>query len=555
MTEEKLKELLKKFLRLPKETEWLEFKEAKRNFDFDKLGKYFSALCNEANLKNEYNGWLIFGIDNQRNIIGSRYRLKRSQLDNLKSEIANHTTGRVTFVDIHELSISSSRVVIFQIPAAPKGIPIAWKGHYYGRDDEELTALNIQEIEQIRNQAQASDWSYQICEGATIDDLDEEAIQKAKAGYKNKNPHLISEIDNWNNITFLNKVRVTRQGKITRTAIILLGKDESEHFLSPSVARITWLLRDEKSTDKDYHHFGPPFVLNVEKVFAKVRNINYRYLPDGTLFPIEITQYDPWVIREALHNCIAHQDYELSGRINIIENPDELIFTNVGGFIPGDVETYIQQNSPPEIYRNPFLAQAMVNLNMIDIIGSGIKRMFQKQRERVFPLPDYDLSTPNRVKVKISGKILDENYTRLLIKNTDMDLTTAILLDKVQKGIKITREAHKILKLKKFVEGRYPNLFVSSQIASITGEKAKYIKLKGFDKKYYQDLIVEFIKKHGSASRAEINDLLSNKLPDKLTEKQKRSKISNLLTEMTTELNTIKNIGSKKNSKWILTSE
>ena len=117
--------------------------------------------------------------------------------------------------------------------------------------------------------------------------------------------------------------------------------------------------------------------MNVERVLAKVRNLRYRYLPDETLFPTEVDQYDPWVIREALHNCIAHQDYELRGRISIVETPDELIFTNVGSFIPGDVEKVIVQDSPPEIYRNPFLATAMVNLNMIETIGGGIKKMFR----------------------------------------------------------------------------------------------------------------------------------------------------------------------------------
>jgi len=56
----------------------------------------------------------------------------------------------------------------------------------------------------------------------------------------------------------------------------------------------------------------------------------------------------------------------------------------------------IQSDVLPEVYRNPFLAQAMVNLNMIDTIGSGIKRMFTLQRQRSFPMPDYELSDPNR---------------------------------------------------------------------------------------------------------------------------------------------------------------
>jgi len=118
----------------------------------------------------------------------------------------------------------------------------------------------------------------------------------------------------------------------------------------------------------------------------------------------------------------------------------------------------------------------MVNLNMIDTIGAGIVRMFTYQKNRYFPLPDYDLTKQDRVIVTIHGKILDENYTRLLIENMDLDLETVILLDKVQKRKKPNKDEFKILKSKRLVEGRYPNIFVCSQIASVTGEKVKYTK-------------------------------------------------------------------------------
>jgi len=555
METENLKEKLDELRTLPKETEWVEFKQAEHSFHFDKLGKYFSALSNEANLKSKEYGWLIFGVtDKDRRIIGTQYRSSKSHLDKLKSEIANHTTNRITFMEIHELPLPEGRVIMFQIPAAPKGIPIAWQGVWYGRDDEALVPLNIWELEQIRNQAKREDWSAQICEDATINDLDSQAILKAREEYRQKFPAKTDEIDSWNDMAFLNKAKLTRQNKITRAAIILLGKEEAEHFISPSVARITWILRDVNNHDKDYEHFGPPCIINVGRVLSKIRNLKYRYLPDETLFPIEVTQYDPWVIREALHNCIAHQDYELKGKINIVERPDELIFDNVGSFIPGSVEAVITQDSPPEIYRNHFLVGAMFNLNMIDTIGGGIKKMFQTQTRRFFPLPDYDLTQHEKVIVKIAGKELNENYTRLLIKNPNMDLTTVMLLDKVQKGIGIPKDAHKSLKSQKLVEGRYPRLFVSSSIAAAMREKAKYIKYRAFDDQQYKNMIIAFIKRYGSASREEIDDLLLKKLSDVLSEKQKQNKISNLLYAMSKKDKIIKNDGSRRVPKWVISN-
>jgi ATP-dependent DNA helicase RecG len=258
-------------------------------------------------------------------------------------------------------------------------------------------------------------------------------------------------------------------------------------------------------------------------------------------------------MREALHNCIAHQDYELKGRIHVVEKSDELIFTNLGSFIPGSIEKVIEQNAPQEYYRSQFLVNAMVNLNMIDTIGSGIKKMFILQRNRHFPMPDYDLSEPDKVKVTILGKVLDENYTKTLINNTNLDLKTVIYLDKVQKKEKLTREEFKILKTQKLIEGRYPNLFVAARIAAVTGDKASYIKNRAFDKEHYKKMIIAFVKEYRAASRQDINNLIIDKLSDALDEKQKRNKITNLLSEMAKKDKTIKNTGSDKKPNWILT--
>jgi ATP-dependent DNA helicase RecG len=283
----------------------------------------------------------------------------------------------------------------------------------------------------------------------------------------------------------LNKANVCIGGKVTRSALLLLGKPESAHLLSPAQARITWVLRDEKKQEKDYRHFDPPLILAGDNLLQRIRNLTIRQLPSGTLFPLEVTQYDPWVMRETLHNCIAHQDYGMGGRCNVVETPDTLLFTNLGSFIPGTLEEMIRSDAPPEIYRNPFLAQAMVNLNMIDTIGSGIKRMFTRQWERSFPMPDYELDDPKKVAVRLTGQVLDENYTRLLLSQAELELIDVIALDKVQKKRAIDEQSFKRLKARKLIEGRRPNLFVSAKIAAATGDKAGYIKNRAFDKQHY----------------------------------------------------------------------
>lgn len=532
------KKLLEKLLKLSRgETEWVEFKKAEKDFDFNKLGKYFSALSNEANLNGKEFGWLVFGVeDKDKSIVGTNYKYDDKALHKLKYDVANHTTNRISFREIITLNIDGKRVVIFQIPAAPKGIPIVWRGHYYGRDGESLVPLNMTEFEAIRAQQNNCDWSSYICENATLNDLDPEAIKFARMMYKEKNPHLADTVDTWDDIPFLNKAKITINGAITNTALILLGKPESEVKFQPALAQISWVLRDKDNIMLDYEHFHPPFILNTMQVYNKIRNLKYRHIPQGLIFPEELNKYDEYVIREALHNCIAHQDYNLSGKITVVEKPDELIFTNVGNFfIQLSIEEVITLETPPEIYRNSFLAKAMVEVKMIDTIGSGIQRMFRNQIKRFFPLPEYDFSDPGKVKVKIFGKIIDPNYTKLLISNTGIKLNTVALLDKVQKRIPLSDEAINYLRKLKLVEGRKPNIYISGKIAKASNNRAKYIKNRGFDKEHYQKMILEYLKKFSSASRKEIDDLILDKLPDILDIKQKRNKIRNLLHQMATD--------------------
>jgi ATP-dependent DNA helicase RecG len=536
----------------PKESEWIEFKV--NNSDPDEIGENISALANSASLHHKTHSYIVFGIENgTHKVVGTDFKPRQTKIGNeeLENWLLRQLNPRLDFV-IYEFNYNSLSIVLLEIEAA-KTAPVKFKNIAHIRVGSYTKKLGAFLEKERKLWKHKIDWSAQICEEATLNDLDAQAILKARIEFKQKNPHLANEIGNWGELQFLNKAKIAIGSKITHAAIILLGKSESEHFLSPAIARISWILRDNTGRDIDYEHFGIPFLINADRVFSKIRNLNYRYLPDNTLFPIEITQYDTWVIREALHNCIAHQDYDLHGKINVVETPDELIFSNVGDFIPGTVETVIQRDAPPDIYRNAFLTHAMENLNMINTIGSGIKTMFTKQRDRFFPLPDYDLSQKDKVIARIQGRIIDPRYTRLLKEHSELNLSTVILLDKVQKQVKLSKEEHCLLKKYHLVEGRFPNIFISSKITVSPADKAQYIKNRAFDDQYYKDQIIQYIRKYGSASRQDINELLLDKLSDVLDIKQKESKVKNLLQAMSKNDKSILNKGLRKKPVWKLT--
>jgi ATP-dependent DNA helicase RecG len=554
MDQGELERLLDELRALPRENEWVEFKRDYHKSDL--IGEYISALSNSACLHAKDKGYLVFGIEDEtHDVKGTHFKPKQKKVGNeeLENWLCTHLNPRIDFA-VYEFLYKSKPIVMFEIDATVT-YTVKFNSVAYIRVGSQKRKLSDypEKEKKLWNRLQLIDWSSQVIEGASLNDLDPKAIFKAREEYKRKAPQYGDDVDNWDDLTFLNKAGVTKDGEITNTAIILLGRPESSHYLSPAVAEVSWILKGESENTKAGHHFGPPLILNVERILGKIRNLSFKYLPDAKLFPVEINQYDNWVIREALHNCIAHRDYEMHGGITIIETPDELKFENTGGFIPGSVEEVIRRNAPADVYRNWFLAQAMDKLNMIERLGGGIYKMYTSQKERYLPLPDYDLSNPDKVIVKIPGKVIDENYTRLLIERTDLDLHTVMLLDKVQKKIRLSEEERRVLRSKKLIEGKYPNVYVSATIAEVTQKKAQYIKYRGLKKEHYQDLVVDFIRENGSASRSDIDGLLMDILPDILDEKQKKIKINNLIREMS-KTDIIVNKGSRKYPKWFLSS-
>jgi ATP-dependent DNA helicase RecG len=542
--------LLDRLCAEPRETEWLEFKA--NRYEPQALGEYLSALANSACLQGRPRGYLAFGIeDGSHAVVGTTFdpqaeKGKGEQL--LPLWLSLGLRPNVGF-EIHPFTYQGERVVLFEVlPAFDRSVE--FYGTAYVRDGTSKTELSKYPEKARTIWNRRVDWSAQVCEQASLNDLEPQAIVKARREFATKFPAQAAAAAGWDDATFLNKAKLTIRGGVTHAALLLLGKPEAPTLLAPAVARISWLLKNERNEDLDYEHFGPPFLLNVDKVLARIRNLTVRELPGGTLFPVELTQYDPWVIREALHNCIAHQDYGLRGRVQVVETPDTLLLTNVGGFLPGRVETVIEQDAPLEIYRNPFLAEAMVNLNMIDTQGGGIKRMFMKQRERFFPMPDYDLSQPERVMVKLRGRILDERHTRVLMSQSGLELGLIMLLDKVQKGARISADESRRLKAAKLVEGRYPNLMVAGPLAALAGQKALHIRNRGLDSRYYRDMIVELVREHQPVSREDIDRLLLDKLPEVLSDEQKLSKVHNLISSLSGKA--IRNAGTRQSPRWIL---
>ncbi len=538
----------------PKENaacEWKEFKNLTHAVSGRKgedIASYLSAIANMAG------GHLVIGVeDASLRIVGiDKFH------DYTPENIRQRLLGRCTNLNSEGFRIESfttsdtAKVVwVFHIPQHQPRLPVYAHDKAWQRLDDALIEMRPERLEAILSEpVDNRDWSAEIVEGATLADLDEQAliVAREKFSEKYRNASFAAQIPAWDTATFLDKAKITIQGRITHTALLLLGNPQSSHFL-PTLAQITWKLTGEEQA---YEHFGPPFLLATTQVLHRIRNISYKLFPQNQLLATEVSKYDTRVILEALHNCIAHQDYQLRSRIIVTERVDRLVFENAGGFFEGQPEDYFSGEQTPTRYRNPWLTQAMVSLSMIDTMGFGIRTMTLSQRSRYFPLPDYSKSEPKKVVLEIYGHVIDENYTLLLLERDDLPLNTVMLLDRVQKKQPITDAAAGMLRKQGLIEGRKPNYYTAAQVAQTTGNKSDYIRNRAFDDAYYKRLILDYLKHYGSASRDELVTLILDKLSDALDEKQKQNKFRNLLNAMSTRDKTIEKSGGLHKGRWIL---
>ena len=527
--------------------EWKEFKNLKNSFcgnEKDDVISYVSAIANMDG------GHLVIGVkDKTLEIVGTD--ISRLTFNGQPANTQSATfklTEQCTYLSSEGLSIeefvtddTQKRVWIIHIPKHLPRRPVLAHKKAWQRIEDSLVEMTGERLAAILEEPiyNAKDWSAEIVHDATIDDLDEVAIAKARQMFKKVHSRIpAAEVNDWSVQTFLSKCGLSRNGGITRATIILLGKYESAFKLRPAVAQVTWTRRDANQDVVDYEHFTVPFILTVDEILSKIENLTLREMPGDTLFPDTMKQYDDYTIREALHNCIAHQDYELQQRINFVENPGYLYYSKAGSFIPGTLENALRNEEPQTYFRNECLCRAMVDFNMIDTVSRGIKKMFSEQWRRHFPMPDYEIdAVKKKVVVRIYGNEINKRYTDLLKTNDTLTLWDCISLDAVQKGRAIHKDVAKDLLNRGLIEGEAPNYSISLGVAKDTRQLPSYTKTKGLDKGKLRQMILQYLENAGDegAKRDSIYEYIKDVLPSNKTEEQRLRSLGDLLKTMKTE--------------------
>lgn len=544
MTSKELQQyLLREFPQENARCEWKEMKNLKNSFAGDEKNDVVSYVSAIANMEG---GHLVIGVrDKSLEIIGTDLNKFNLNAQTAVLKLLEHCTNLSSEgLDIEEYVTEDEHKVVWiiHIPKHLPRRPVFAHRKAWQRVEDSLIEMTQERLAVILDEPvyEANDWSAEIVPNATIDDLDELAVAKARIMFKKVHASNIpaAEVDAWSTEDLLSNSGIMSEGKLTRAAIILLGKPVSVFKLRPAVVEVTWTLRDERQDVVDYEHFTVPFILTVDKILSKIHNLTMRELPGGTLFPETMKQYDDYTIREALHNAIAHQDYTLQQRINFVENPGYLYYANGGSFIPGSLQKALETKGPQRHFRNECLCRAMVNFNMIDTVSRGIKKMFNEQRLRHFPMPDYDIDLLNKeVGVTIYGNTINEKYTQLLKHNETLSLEDCILLDAVQKGHRIPEEHAVDLLNRGLLEGDPSEYGISLDIAKKTKQLPDYTRNRGLAKEKMIQMILQYLQNAGTigAKRDSIYEYIKDVMPQMKTHEQKLRMLGDMLNALSAD--------------------
>ena len=544
MTSKELQQyLLREFPQENARCEWKEMKNLKNSFAGDEKNDVVSYVSAIANMEG---GHLVIGVrDKSLEIIGTDLNKFNLNAQTAVLKLLEHCTNLSSEgLDIEEYVTEDEHKVVWiiHIPKHLPRRPVFAHRKAWQRVEDSLIEMTQERLAVILDEPvyEANDWSAEIVPNATIDDLDELAVAKARIMFKKVHASNIpaAEVDAWTTEDLLSNSGIMSEGKLTRAAIILLGKPVSVFKLRPAVVEVTWTLRDERQDVVDYEHFTVPFILTVDKILSKIHNLTMRELPGGTLFPETMKQYDDYTIREALHNAIAHQDYTLQQRINFVENPGYLYYANGGSFIPGSLQKALETKGPQRHFRNECLCRAMVNFNMIDTVSRGIKKMFNEQRLRHFPMPDYDIDLLNKeVGVTIYGNTINEKYTQLLKHNETLSLEDCILLDAVQKGHRIPEEHAVDLLNRGLLEGEPSEYGISLDIAKKTKQLPDYTRNRGLAKEKMIQMILQYLQNAGTigAKRDSIYEYIKDVMPQMKTHEQKLRMLGDMLNALSAD--------------------
>lgn len=500
------------------ENETIEFKEAKNQIDSKRLGQYCSALANEGG------GKLILGVTNNkpRTVVGSEafdedtLRNKRQRLYEelgirIETEIIDHPDGPV---------------IVFYIPSRPVGATVKYKDIAWMRVGEQLHPMSDDRLRAIFEEGKP-DWSAEICDDASLSDLDTNAIDTFRSRWIEKSGK--QRLADLSVQQLLKDAELITEEGITYAALILFGKEEALGRLVPQAEVIfEYRSAEEQSQYEDRRNYRSGVFIFVDELWATINARNpVQQIQDG-LFRRDIAAYDESVVREMLLNALAHRDYRQEHRsIFVRQSSESIVVESPGGLPPPVTLENILDNC---VWRNRRIAETLEKCGLVERSGQGIDLIYERCIRQGKEPPSFEGTEADTVRITVNAAVQNPAFLKFLEQvsqeqQTSLVLGNLLVLDAVCREREIPEKQRDRLNelvdrgvIERVGHGRGTKYILSSKYYDIAGEPGTYTRKKGLDRETCKRLLLKHIEKHateGSPLR-DLQDVLPDKTYDEV---------------------------------------
>lgn len=472
------------------EGESFEFKEAKTNFHFETLAKYCCALANEGG------GKVILGVTDKRprQVVGTKAFL---QSEETRRSLMDRIPLRL---EVIEISYEGKRVLVFDIPPRPVGMPIKYNHVYWSRKADSLVPMSEERLRGIFAEA-GHDFSADICRGATIQDLDPNAIEDFRRRWidKSKNEGLVSLTHR----QLLHDAEILLDDDLTYAALILFGTREAlGKYLGQAEVVFEYRSSDASGPAQQRLEFRQGFFLFYDDLWKTINQRNdLQHFQDG-LFVLDVPTFEERSIREAVLNAVSHRDYQLGGNVFIRQYPRRLMVESPGGLPVGiTLENLLERQSP----RNRRIADVFAKCGLVERSGQGMNLMFERSIQQGKPRPDFTGTDNYNVVITLHGQVRDLRFLEFMEKVGRETLASFgthdfLVLDVVHREESVPEHLKpsllKLLELgliERLGRGKGTRYILSRRFYAAILKKGVYTRKKGLDRETNKALLLKHI--------------------------------------------------------------
>lgn len=475
-----------------KEGEHIQFKEAKRRFDVGEAEKCCCALANNGG------GKLVLGITDKRprKVVGSEAfeqpeRTRMGLIEKLRINI-----------DFQLFEYDGKRVLIFNVNSRPIGLPVQCDGVAWIYEGDTLKPMPEDMRRNIYDEV-GGDFSGTICAGATIEDLDEIAIENFRERWIEKNGK--KQLATLSKEQILHDCGAITDDGVTYAALILFGKSAAIIKYLPQ-AEIVFEYRSSESSGpaNQREEFRVGFFACYDRIWELINLRNDKQHYQEGFFVFDIATFNERVVREAILNAVSHRNYQFGGSIFVRQFRDRLVVESPGGLPLGITLDNILDRQLP---RNRRIAEILSLCGLVERSGQGMNLMFELSVQEAKPLPDFTGTDDYFVSVTLNGLILDKAMLSVIhrisergeeLLTTEDFLTINALYHEDRLDEKMLVRLNRLIDMG-IVEhiGRKKYILARSLYAA-TGKTGVYTRRIGLDRDTNKELLLKHIRQNNA---------------------------------------------------------